>query len=91
MESDMHDASGQGRVKDLLDILSTSPKDEDFSVTKSDIFWTAVSILGRFISVLLTINLAFDYYSHGQLHYFAWTLCCFLIPMAITIFLQSTM
>lgn len=79
------------RVSGILDTLSASPKDEDFIVTKSDIFWIVTSILGRVVSIVLTINLALDYYRHERKDYFIWTMCCFLIPIGITLFLQLNM
>lgn len=85
------DSISRGRVSGFLNTLGASPKDEDFVITKSDIFWTVISILGRVLSIILTINLAVDYYLHGRINYFIWTLCCFLIPMLITIFLQYNM
>lgn len=89
-EIDAKDDSRDG-VCGILDTLSASPKDEDLHVTGSDIFWTVVSILGRVVSIILTINLALDYYRHGRTDYFIWTLCCFLIPVVITMFLQLNM
>lgn len=85
------DSVARKRVCHFFNILSASPTDEEVPITNCDIFWMFVAILGRIIGIILTINLAVEYYMQGRINYFVWTLCCFLIPMVITTFLHFTM
>lgn len=81
----------KSQVNQFLHTLSSSPTEEDFVVTYCDIFWTLVSVLGRIISICITINVAYNYYTNDRYNYFYWTVSCFLIPMLVTTFLQMTM
>ncbi|KAJ6649438.1 XK-related protein 6 [Pseudolycoriella hygida] len=78
----------KSHVNQFLQSLSSSPTEEDFTVTYCDIFWTIISVLGRIISILITINVAFNYYRNDQFDYFWWTVICFTVPMLVTTFLQ---
>lgn len=81
----------KSHVNQILHTLSTSPTEEDFSVTYCDIFWTIISVFCRIISICITINVAYNYYRNDQMDYFAWTVSCFLIPMFVTTFIQIAM
>lgn len=75
----------------ILDGLNSVPASEDYDVTNCDIFWTITSILSRVFSIFSTIYLAYSYYQRNQIDYVIWTLCCFIIPLIITMFLQIFM
>lgn len=79
------------KFNEIIDSLQALPGDEDYCVTRTDLFFTFVSICGRFSSIISTILLAISYYRYGKIDYFTWTLICFLIPMAITTVLQLHM
>ncbi|XP_055599604.1 XK-related protein 6 [Uranotaenia lowii] len=70
-------------AKQPLDFL-TRTDEGNFTVTNSDIVWTVISILSRIVSILLNINLAYDYYRKGKMDYFIWTTCGILIPGLVT-------
>ncbi|XP_062533957.1 XK-related protein 6-like [Armigeres subalbatus] len=70
-------------AKQPLDFL-TRTDEGNFTVTNSDIVWTVVSIISRIVSILLNINLAYDYYRKGKVDYFIWTTCCIIIPGIVT-------
>lgn len=75
----------------FLDGLNSVPAGEDYYVTNCDIFWTITSIFSRVFSIFSTIYLAYSYYQRNQIDYVVWTLCCFIIPLIITMFLQIFM
>ncbi|XP_055526132.1 XK-related protein 6 [Wyeomyia smithii] len=77
-------------AKQPLDFL-TRTDEGNFTVTNSDILWTAISIFSRIVSVLLNINLAYDYYRKGKIDYFIWTTCGILIPGLVTMTLTVYM
>lgn len=79
------------KVSNILDTLSNSPTEADFSVTYCDIFWIIISILGRIISILININVAYAYYKNDKIYYFILTVSCFAIPMIVTTLLQIAM
>lgn len=85
------DSNWRERVNGIFDGLNAVPMTEDDYVTNCDIFWTLISILSRVSSIFSTIYLAYSYYRNEQSDYFTWTLSCFLIPLAITMFLQIFM
>ncbi|XP_029708268.2 XK-related protein 6 [Aedes albopictus] len=70
-------------AKQPLDFL-TRTDERNFTVTNSDIVWTVVSILSRIVSILLNINLAYDYYRKGKVDYFIWTTCGIVVPGIVT-------
>lgn len=79
------------KFNSIFDSLNTPPIDEDFFVTNSDIIFTIVSIFSRVNSIVSTLLLSYSYHRQEKFDYFAWTLCCFLIPMAVTTLLQLMM
>lgn len=85
------DASICERFNGIVDTLNTLPTDDEYYVCQSDIYFTGVSMISRVISIILTLVLANSYYQNEKYDYFAWTLCCFIIPMFITMFLQLSM
>lgn len=85
------DSTLKDRVNDILDTLNSLPNDDNYSVTKSDIFFTCISIVSRVVSIISTLLLANDYYQNQKIYHFTWTLCCFFIPMFVTLFLQLSM
>ncbi|XP_065084629.1 XK-related protein 6 [Ochlerotatus camptorhynchus] len=70
-------------AKQPLDFL-TRTDEGNFTVTHSDIVWTVISILSRIVSILLNINLAYDYYRKGKVDYFIWTTCGIVVPGIVT-------
>lgn len=85
------DSTLKERVSDILDTLNSLPCEENCSVSKCDIVFTFISIVSRVISIISTLLLANDYYQNSKTDYFTWTLCCFIIPMFVTMFLQLSM
>lgn len=85
------DSAITDKFNEIIDSLQALPTDDEYYVTKTDLFFTFVSICGRFSSIISTILLSMSYYHNGKIDYFTWTLCCFLIPMAITTVLQLEM
>lgn len=85
------DSTLKDRVNNILETLNSLPNDEDFHVTKTEILFTFISIVGRVISIVSTLFLAIFYYHNNKIDHFTWTLCCFIIPMFVTMFLQLTM
>lgn len=85
------DSAITDKFNEIIDSLQALPTDDEYNVTKTDIFFTFVSICGRFNSIVSTILLSISYYRNGKFDYCTWTLCCFLIPMAITTVLQLEM
>lgn len=92
MERDTEtDSTLKERVSDILDTLNSLPSDDHCSVSKCDILFTFISIVSRVISIISTLLLANDYYQNNKIDSFTWTLCCFIIPMFVTMFLQLSM
>lgn len=85
------DSAITDKFNEIISSLQALPTDDEYFVTKTEIFFTVVSICGRFWSIVSTILLSLSYYHKGQIDYFTWTLCCFLIPMAVTTVLQLEM
>lgn len=85
------DSSLKERVNDILDSLNALPEGDDISVDRSDILFTFISIVSRVVSIISTLNLARFYYQSDKYDHFTWTLCCFIIPMFVTMFLQLSM
>lgn len=85
------DSTLKERVSDILDTLNSLPCDENCSVSRSDIVFTFISMVSRVISIISTLILANDYYQNNKTDHFTWTLCCFIIPMFVTMFLQLSM
>lgn len=85
------DSTIKERVNGILDTLNSLPHEEKYSVTKCDILFTFISIVSRVTSIVSTILLASAYYQNGKIDHFTWTLCCFIIPMFVTMFLQLSM
>lgn len=85
------DSTIKERVNDILDTLNSLPNDEEYYVTRSDILFTCISIISRVVSIVSTLLLALSYYHNGKIDHFTWTLCCFIIPMFVTMFLQLSM
>lgn len=85
------DSAITDKFNEIIDSLQALPTDDEYYVTKTDIVFTFVSICGRLYSIVSTILLSLSYYRNGKIDYFTWTLCCFLIPMAITTVLQLEM
>lgn len=85
------DSTLKERVNDILDTLNSLPNDDNFSVSRSDILFTIVSIISRVISIISTLLLAISYHRDDKIDHFTWTLCCFIIPMFVTMFLQISM
>lgn len=79
------------KIGSVVQALNTLPTDDDYSVTKTDIVFTIVSIASRVNSIFSTLLLSYSYYRQDKIDYFIWTLCCFIIPMCITTFLQLSM
>lgn len=78
-------------VSRILQHLAVVPTDNDYRVTYCELFSAFSSILGRIISILLTINVAYEYYRHARLNYFWWTVTCFVVPMVVTTCVQIVM
>lgn len=78
-------------VSRILQHLAVLPTVNDYRVTYWELFNTIFSILGRIVGILLTINVAFEYYRHGRSNYFWWTVACFVIPMVVTTCVQIVM
>lgn len=85
------DSTIKERVNEILDSLNALPEGKDIDVSRSDILFTFISIVSRVVSIFSTLHLAFFYYRHDKIDYFTWTLCCFIIPMFVTMFLQLSM
>lgn len=78
-------------VSRILQHLAVVPTDNDYRVTYCELFSAFTSILGRIVSILLTINVAYEYYRNGRFNYFWWTVACFVIPMVVTTCVQIVM
>lgn len=85
------DSTLKERVNDILDNLNALPIGDDIEVNKCDILFTIISIASRVMSIISTILLALSYYNGNKIEHFTWTLCCFIIPMFVTMFLQLSM
>lgn len=85
------DSTLKERVNDILDSLNALPEGDDISVNRSDILFTFISIISRVISIISTLNLARFYFQNDKFDHFTWTMCCFIIPMFVTMFLQLSM
>lgn len=85
------DSTLKERVNDILDTLNALPEGDDISVNKCDILFTTISIGSRVMSIISTLLLALSYYNNNKIDHFTWTLCCFIIPMFVTMFLQLSM
>lgn len=85
------DSTLKERVNDILDSLNALPEGDDIDVNRTDIIFTTISIVSRVISIVSTLLLAMSYYHSNKIDHFTWTLCCFIIPMFITAFLQLSM
>lgn len=79
------------KIGSVVQALNTVPTDDDYTVTNTDIIFTIISIASRVNSIVSTLLLSYSYYRQDNFDYFVWTLCCFLIPMCITTFLQLSM
>lgn len=90
-DSSKRDSNFFKQMNQIIDKLGTSPREEDYTVTFYDIFYSILSIFFRIIGILININVAYEYFRHGKQHYFIWTVSCFAIPMVITSFLQIAM
>lgn len=85
------DSTLKERVNDILDSLNALPDGDDIRVNRIDILFTSVSIVSRVMSIISTLLLALFYYHNNKIDHFTWTLCCFIIPMFVTMFLQLSM
>lgn len=85
------DSTLKERVNDILDSLNALPDGDDIEVNRCDILFTIISIASRVMSIISTLLLALSYYHGNKFDHFTWTLCCFCIPMAVTMFLQLSM
>lgn len=85
------DSTLKERVNDIIDTLNSLPNDEEFFVTRTDILFTFISIISRVASIVSTLLLALSYFHGNKVDHFTWTLCCFIIPMFVTMFLQLSM
>lgn len=85
------DSTLKERVNEILDSLNALPEGNDIDVNRTDILFTFISIMSRVMSIISTILLALSYYNNDKIDHFTWTLCCFIIPMFVTMFLQLSM
>lgn len=85
------DSTLKERVNDILDSLNALPEGDDIRVNRIDILFTTISIFSRVMSIISTLLLALSYYHNNKIDHFTWTLCCFIIPMFVTMFLQLSM
>lgn len=85
------DSTLKERVNDILDSLNALPEGDDIRVNRIDIVFTTISIVSRVMSIISTLLLALSYYHSNKIDHFTWTLCCFIIPMFVTMFLQLSM
>lgn len=85
------DSTLKERVNDILDSLNALPEGDDIRVNRIDILFTTISIVSRVMSIISTLLLALSYYRLDKIDHFTWTLCCFIIPMFVTMFLQLSM
>lgn len=85
------DSTLKERVNDILDSLNALPEGNDIDVDRTDILFTCISIVSRVMSIVSTLLLAISYYNNNKIDHFTWTLCCFIIPMFVTMFLQLSM
>lgn len=85
------DSTLKERVNEILDSLNALPEGNDIDVSRTDILFTFISIMSRVMSIISTILLALFYYHNDKIDHFTWTLCCFIIPMFVTMFLQLSM
>ena len=85
------DSTLKERVNDILDSLNALPEGDDIRVNRIDILFTTISIVSRVMSIISTLLLASFYYHNNKIDHFTWTLCCFIIPMFVTMFLQLSM
>lgn len=85
------DSTLKERVNDILDSLNALPEGDDIRVNRIDIVFTTISIGSRVMSIISTLLLALFYYHNNKIDHFTWTLCCFIIPMFVTMFLQLSM
>lgn len=91
VEMDTNDATLKERVNDILDSLNALPEGDDIDVSRYDILFTMISIASRVMSIVSTLLLALSYYHGNKDDHFTWTMCCFIIPMFVTMFLQLSM
>lgn len=85
------DSTLKERVNDILDSLNALPEGDDIRVNRIDILFTTISIISRVMSIISTLLLALSYHNGNKVDHFTWTLCCFIIPMFVTMFLQLSM
>lgn len=63
----------------------------EFRVTRWDIASNVISIFFRLFAVLFNLNLAYEYYTKGDIFFFRMTLCFIFIPMIISVILSITL
>lgn len=85
------DSTLKERVNDILDSLNALPDGDEIDVDRCDILFTMISIASRVMSIISTLLLAHSYYNSNKIDHFTWTMCCFIIPMFVTMFLQLSM
>lgn len=63
----------------------------ELRVSRWDVASNVVSILFRLFAVLFNLNLAYEYYTKGEIFFFRMTLCFIFIPALISVVLSITL
>lgn len=63
----------------------------EMRVSRWDIASNVVSIFFRLFAVIFNLNLAYEYYTKGELFFFRMTLCFIFIPCLISVLLSITL
>lgn len=60
----------------------------DYSVSYVEILGYLISVIVKFISIVIGVFLACDYYNSGDFWFFLLTTLCIIIPAIITVYLS---
>lgn len=83
---------GEASAKILNSVKEAAFSEQiEMRVSRWDIASNVVSIFFRLISVIFNLNLAYEYYTKGDLFFFRMTLCFIFIPCFISMLLSITL
>jgi hypothetical protein len=90
--TEMKVLNGETSAKILNSVMNAALSEQvEPRISRWDVASNVVSILFRLFSVLFNINLAYEYYTKGDIFFFRMTLCFIFIPAVITVILSITL